>query len=134
MKKNTGFTLLELLVVIGIIAVIIGMGIVSYSATQKRGRDAKRKADLVAIQAALEQYYSQNSYVYPSTCTDAASFLATAWPVDPSGADYVGTCSSTGYCLCTPILLEGGNTAGNSNNSSCDMVNSGSYYCVKNLQ
>ena len=41
------------------------MGTVSYTTTQKKARDAKRKADLHAFQNALEQCYAVNNYEYP---------------------------------------------------------------------
>src|SRR3989344_9526168 len=67
MRKNLGFTLLEMLVVIGIIAVLVSMGFVSYSTAQKKTRDAKRKLELSAIKNAMEQYYSLCNGSYPST-------------------------------------------------------------------
>lgn len=63
--KKLAFTLLELLVVIGIIGVLVAIGSVSYSTAQKKARDAKRQGDLHAFQNAIEQCYSVNSSVYP---------------------------------------------------------------------
>jgi len=91
LKINLGFTLLELLVVIGIIAIITSMGFVSYSTSQKKARDAKRRGDLEAIQNALEQYYSICNYSYPSsissgivcsTIAPTVTIMSTV-PVDP---------------------------------------------------
>jgi len=66
MKKNKfGFTLLEMLVVIGIIAILVSMGFVSYSSAQKKARDAKRKLEMGAIRNAMEQYYSLCNSSYP---------------------------------------------------------------------
>lgn len=65
-KIIRGFTLLEMLVVIGIIAVLVGMGSVSYSTAQKKARDAKRQGDLKAAQQVMEQCYSVNSFQYPT--------------------------------------------------------------------
>lgn len=64
MRKS--FTLLEMLVVIGIIGVLVGFGALSYSTVQKKARDAKRQGDLKAAQQSLEQCYSSNSYQYPT--------------------------------------------------------------------
>ena len=64
MKK--GFTLLEMLVVIGIVSVLVSMGIASYSTAQKKARDAKRQSDIKAAQQIMEQCYSVNSFQYPT--------------------------------------------------------------------
>jgi general secretion pathway protein G len=55
-SKRKGFTLIEVLVVSTIIAVMAAIGLVSYSSASRRSRDAKRKADIAQIQAALEMY------------------------------------------------------------------------------
>src|SRR3989344_2339400 len=64
-NKRKGFTLIELLVVITIIAILIAAGAVSYTNAQRKGRDARRKSDLKAIQQGLDQYFSQNGK-YPA--------------------------------------------------------------------
>jgi len=64
MKKS--FTLLEMLVVIGIIAILVSLGFASYSTVQKKARDAKRQGDFKAAQQIMEQCYSVNSFQYPT--------------------------------------------------------------------
>lgn len=64
-----GFTLIEILVTISIIAILSVIGIVAYSSVVRQGRDSKRQSDLRAIQSALEQYNSDQGF-YP----DAISF------------------------------------------------------------
>lgn len=54
MKKQSGFTFIELLVVITIIGVIFAAGIVSYTTISKNSRDARRRADQEAIRQSLE--------------------------------------------------------------------------------
>lgn len=75
MKKS--FTLLEMLVVIGIIAILVSLGFASYSTVQKKARDAKRKGDLSAMQKVLEQCYSLNSYSYPAITGDGTTSVST---------------------------------------------------------
>lgn len=65
MKKS--FTLLEMLVVIGIISILVTVGFASYSTVQKKARDAKRQGDLKAAQQVMEQCYSINSFQYPNS-------------------------------------------------------------------
>ena len=53
-KSQKGFSLIELIVVITIIALISVAGMVSYSGTNKKSRDARRVADLEKMRIALE--------------------------------------------------------------------------------
>lgn len=63
--KTKGFTMIELLVSIVVIAVISTVGFVSYSNSQKISRDFRRKQDLRAVQTALELYFQKNAGAYP---------------------------------------------------------------------
>lgn len=56
--KNKGYTLIELLVVIGIIGVLAAYLFASYSRSQAKARDARRKADLGTIGVSLESYFN----------------------------------------------------------------------------
>ncbi|MCL4354333.1 type II secretion system GspH family protein [Patescibacteria group bacterium] len=62
MKKQLGFTLVELLVVVGILSVIsVGaISILNPSEQFKKASDARKKADLSQIQKALESFYEDN--------------------------------------------------------------------------
>lgn len=126
--KKIGFTLLEMLVVIGIIAVLIGMGAVSYSTAQKKARDAKRKDDLKTIQNALEQYYSICGFQYPTPvnnkfnsiiCTSPTVAILPTVPVDPKTITPYpcNSCTSSSYSLCATLETENPNI-----------------YCVQNRQ
>lgn len=132
--KKRGFTLLELLVVIGIIALLVSFAAVSYNAAQVRTRDARRKADLNSVKEALEQYYASNSFVYPTgDCkVPAQTYLKSIFPVDPGTYTYSGTgsCAAASYCICAQLETGSG---GNSTNSSCTW-GSGAYFCAANLQ
>ncbi len=61
-----GFTLIELMVAISIVAILSTIGIVSFSKTQEVARDSKRKSDLRSIVIALELYRQKNGS-YPIT-------------------------------------------------------------------
>mgnify|MGYP001560786657 CR=1 FL=1 len=84
MKLNTvkdnprGFTLLELLVVISIIAMLSSFILASISSARLKARDVRRVTDLREIQKALHLYYSDN-FTYPasaSTCNAAKDWPA----------------------------------------------------------
>lgn len=66
MKLNKGFTLVELMIVISIIAVLAATGLAIYTKVSQNARDARRQTDLRSIQSALEQYNS-DQFFYPAT-------------------------------------------------------------------
>ena len=58
-KKAHGFTIVELLIVIVVIAILATISIVTYVGIQNRARDTQRKQDVASIARALEMYYVQ---------------------------------------------------------------------------
>ncbi len=87
-----GFTLIELLVVIAIIGILSSVVLASLNSARKKGRDARRVADVKQLQLALELYYDANGS-YPATTSVATlvtpGYIATI-PTDPTnGATYI---------------------------------------------
>lgn len=58
MHREQGFTLIELMVVMVILAILMAIGAGSFTSSMKKGRDATRKANLRAVTNALELYYN----------------------------------------------------------------------------
>jgi type IV pilus assembly protein PilE len=65
-KQFLGFTLVELLVAMAIIAVLIGLAIGAISLVQRVSRDSERRSAVSEVTAALNAYYGSNSR-YPSS-------------------------------------------------------------------
>ncbi len=65
-KRNKGFTLVELLVVMSILGVLVTLVAGGFRSSQMRGRDAQRKSDLKGMANALEIFYSDYGR-YPSS-------------------------------------------------------------------
>jgi len=63
-KLLQGFTMIELLVVMGIITILAGMSIFALQGARKSARDARRKGDLEIIATALE-FYRSDCHEYP---------------------------------------------------------------------
>lgn len=70
-KSNKGFTLIEILIVVAIIAILASVVLVGLGPTQQAGRDARRISDLKEVQNGLELYYNKCGY-YPGTGTGGA--------------------------------------------------------------
>lgn len=64
-KKPLGFTLVEMVVVIALIATLAGIAMFSYSRARLGARDLQRQQTITGIQSALERYYSDNGF-YPA--------------------------------------------------------------------
>ena len=76
-KRNQGFTIVELLIVIVVIGILALLVITTYSGIQQKARNAKRQSDIQALQTQLEAFFSQNGY-YPSlTDMNSQTWLAT---------------------------------------------------------
>lgn len=89
MKKNKGFTLIELLVVIAIIGILASIVLASLNSARKKGRDARRVADINQIKLALELSFDANRS-YPLTNLDSLKtdgYIASV-PKDPLGTLY----------------------------------------------
>ena len=119
-KKEGGFTLLELLIVIVIIGILALLIIPNITSAPKKARDTQRKTDLRAMQKALEEYFVSNN-VYPSTATYTTDLtggnppIIKTIPTDPKagGSPYVYTYTAantnTTYTL-TACLENAGDT------------------------
>jgi len=71
---TTGFTIIELLVVILIVGVLATVVLGSFSTSRIKARNAQRMSDLTQIQLALEQYYDDFGE-YPECPTSTRSSL-----------------------------------------------------------
>jgi len=82
-KEKNHFTLIELLIVVGIIAVLSSVVVAGTSAARAQARDNQRKADLAAYQNALQLYFNDHKS-YPLNNQD---------------------CNVEGNCLATQVLV-----------------------------
>jgi prepilin-type N-terminal cleavage/methylation domain-containing protein len=70
-KQKQGFTLIEILIVVAIIAILASVVLVGLGPTQQAGRDARRISDLSETQNGLELYYNECGY-YPGSAQASA--------------------------------------------------------------
>jgi prepilin-type N-terminal cleavage/methylation domain-containing protein len=130
-KMSKGFTLVELLVSIAIIAILTGIVFSATERSRSRARDARRVSDIAQIQVALEAYYDQTpvgNRSYPTAISDLvnANFLPST-PSDPKGGAYsYNRVAQTSYCL--GASLENNNLALAQSSTTCVLSGlSGSY-------
>ncbi len=88
-----GFSLIELMIVVAVIAILAVIGVSIYGNVQKTARDSRRKADIDAIAAALESTKSPNAPTYGALA--ATSFSHTVIPTDTTTEQYSACWSPT---------------------------------------
>jgi type II secretion system protein G len=116
-KRQEGFTLLELLIVIVIIGILAVLIVPNLTAGPQRARDSQRKSDLRNVKTALETYFNDNNGYPSSDYVGLGAYLVSnyikAMPTDPSGGTpttpkytYAPTaCAGTSPVLCTKYEL-----------------------------
>jgi len=130
-KSVLGFTLIELMITITILAVLALAAFVSFSKANMRARDGKRKADLEQVRGALELYRTSIGSYPPSsswgvlmeTLTDTDDQYLSSSVADPKSNGnymYVYTTPATphAYSVCT--AFETGVQAGDQPGLTCN--------------
>jgi len=90
MNQRKGFTLIEILIVVAIIAILASIVLVGLGPTQQSGRDARRLSDLHEIQNGLELYFNKCGG-YPGAGTAACGAAL------PAAAAYPATAGASVY-------------------------------------
>ena len=120
-KKNKGFTLIEILVVIGVLSILFSIILILINPKKQfsRANNAKRRSDIVAILNAIGAYTADNKGVLPTGITTTAATITDsvngsdicallvpkyipALPTDPSlKTSDITTCTNynTGYTI-----------------------------------
>lgn len=124
-KLKYGFTLIEILIVMTLIALLAGISLFGLQGARESARDAQRKGDLQAIRSALEFYrsdcgaypdvsagdfesrvgspFTSGDGSCPATISPARTYL-TDVPTDPTGGSYhYNRTSAYTYELCTTL-------------------------------
>ncbi len=113
LRKEKGFTMIEMMVVLVIIAVLVGAGIKFYTGYIGKSKVDKAKADISTMQAAVDSYYAENgSYIGDSSVDPLATLgISTSLvgvPTATAGKTYLyDQLDSTSYRIRTVQSING---------------------------
>lgn len=137
LKKHEGFTILELLIVIAVIAILVGIALPRFKGMRDEGNIAKAKGELRTLQTAVESYNIHNG-AYPANIgaalTGATPAIITTAPTDPfnSGAAYGYVTNAPYYIIYSAgpggngsATVTGAGVVTETNGSSCIYVTNG---------
>lgn len=154
---NKGFTLIEILIVVAIIAILASSVLVGFGPAQRQGRDARRLTDLRQVQTALELYYAKCGY-YPGneqsgnacstrngtpgtwaalgTALTGSAIGINQIPNDPtSGKNYTyGSTNGSGYALSADLEQTGNPALQTSAQGTVEGITgcgAGTRYCIQ---
>jgi len=107
-KKNKGFTLVEIMIVVLIIGILLAIAVPNFIQARNTSRTRTCIANLRQIEAAKEQWAMENNQ--GSTATPAQGDLMPtymkSWPACPAGGTYAinavnanPTCTTAGHAL-----------------------------------
>lgn len=91
-RKNQGFTLIEILIVVGIIGILSSVILVGLNSSRATARDSRRVTDLRQIQQGLELFYTKDGK-YPQVTYDGLPDAlddvgVRKLPTDPLGGSF----------------------------------------------
>ena len=91
-KSSKGFTLVELLVVIVILAVLAAIVLPKFMDSGKRSKESALKSDLKIVRNAISLFQTDTGY-YPAQLSDLTAASAPAKGLDSAGAQQTITAS-----------------------------------------
>lgn len=89
MKARKGFTIVELLVVIGVLAVLMTIIVVAANGVQKAGREKRASAMCSALEQAIAAYYAQEGKWPAAIESKTSSMTDETYTFDASATDEI---------------------------------------------
>lgn len=137
-RKQSGFTIVELLIVIVVIGILAALVITTFSGIQKKARDSERQTDINAVHGQVEAYYAQNGKYPTLTDLQTASFItANLKGLDLSAAKDPKLGATTPFPVATATASNYGYNPTKDDNSACDNTTGNEctkYTLVANLE
>lgn len=144
LKAGRGFTIVELLIVIVVIAILASISIVAYTGIQGRARDSQRLQDMKTIMKALEVYKVQTGNYPAAVGTTGAG----GWETSAGSTPFLNALATGSNAVISSVPVDPVNVINgspnisrtgddnfyfyhryNANNSGCDITR-GEFYIL----
>jgi len=103
MRKHSGFTLIELMIVVAVVGILATIALPSYTDYIKRGKIVEATSQLSTLRVRMEQFYQDNrNYGTAAGC-------GVTMPIAPAVKNFIFTCVTAGqtYTMtATGVLTE----------------------------
>lgn len=129
LRKQKGFTIIELLIVIVVIGILAALVITTFAGIQERARNTERETDIKAIHSQLESYYAQGAASYPTL----ANLQDNSWVESNLRGIDLGALTAPGGSG-NNIVGTGGSTANYLYEPTCDASGCSDYTLTANLE
>src|SRR5581483_103835 len=128
LKKQKGFTIVELLIVIIIIGILATLVIVTFTGIQAKARDSKRQTDANAVDSHVQAFFAQYGFYPLLADLQSSTFLSTfmkgfdpAALTDPKSGALSATAGASNY----GYVASGSDAAGTCSNTTATTITAG---------
>ena len=138
LRNQSGFTLLEVVIAVAIIAILAAIAMPSYKEHMLRSRLVEGTTELSAMHVEMQQYFQDNrtyadtgSYTAPCSTSETAGLFTVSCLTDPTSTGYTITAQGSGIVASfTYTVDEDGtkattSTSWGTTSSSCWLMKSG---------
>lgn len=106
-QTQKGFTIVELLIVVVVIAILAAITIVSYNGITTRVNDTAIQSDLSALKKKIENYKTLNNDTYPPGGTSGAGLTDLSFQASKGSYALTSTANNLWYCRNSPRTMFG---------------------------
>jgi len=85
-RKAAGFTLIELMIVVAVVAILAAIAWPSYQEYVRRGQRAEARAAVLKAEGWLERFYTENNRYSNNAANNANSAFSTLFATVPTGS------------------------------------------------
>jgi type IV pilus assembly protein PilE len=117
MTKTSGFSLIELMIVVAIIGLLVGIAMPAYQAHTLRAHRADAQAELLDMAARQERFIAQNNTY--TTDVSAAAGLSMGSTTSREGYYTLSSAACGGGTIATCYLLTATAVGGQTNDTDC---------------